>query len=83
MCNRSGCHSGLGSTGIAGGTNVKVQFSLKSNDTNISKADQIVEHLYSLFHSFESGDRWSKARWPFSSRTSGKPMKEQNVVEKS
>ena len=62
MSSSSGCHGGSGSKGIAGGTNVNVQFSLKSNDASISSADQVAEHFYNLFNSFEPGDRWSKAQ---------------------
>ncbi len=62
MSSRSGCHGGSGSTGIAGGTSVKVQFSLKSNDVSISTADQVAEHFYSLFNAFEPGDSWSEAQ---------------------
>ena len=62
MSSRSGCHGGSGSTGIAGGTSVKVQFSLKSNDVSISTADQVAERFYSLFNSFQPGESWSKAQ---------------------
>ncbi|MCP9833903.1 MULTISPECIES: hypothetical protein [unclassified Cyanobium] len=62
MSSRSGCHGGSGSTGITGGSSVKVQFSLKSNDASISTADQVAERFYGLFNSFEPGDRWSKAQ---------------------
>ncbi len=62
ISSRSGCHGGSGSTGIAGGTSVKVQFSLKSNDVSISTADQVAERFYSLFNSFQPGDSWNKAQ---------------------
>ncbi len=62
MSSRSGCHGGSGNMGIAGGTSVNVQFSLKSNDASIATADQVAERFYSLFNSFEPGDRWSKAQ---------------------
>jgi hypothetical protein len=58
----SGCHGGLGRTGIAGGTNVKNQIPQKSNDTSLSTADQIAERFHDLFNSFVSGDRWNKAQ---------------------
>lgn len=62
MSSRSGCHGASGSKGIAGGSSVKVQFSLKSNDVSITTADQVAERFYSLFNSFVPGDRWSKAQ---------------------
>lgn len=62
MGSRSGCHGGLGSTGIAGGTNVKNQIPQKSNDASISTADQITQRFYDLFNPFVSGDRWSKVQ---------------------
>ena len=62
MSSSEGCHGGSGSTGIAGGSSVKVQISLKSNDSSIATADKVAERFYNLFNSFEAGDSWSKAQ---------------------
>lgn len=62
MSSSSGCHGGSGGTGIGGGSTVKVQFKLKSNDSAIATADQVAERFYNLFNAFEPGDRWSKAQ---------------------
>lgn len=47
---------------MAEGTRVKVQFSLKSNDANLSTADQVAERFHSLFNFFEPGDRSSNTQ---------------------
>lgn len=62
MSSSNGCHGGSGSTGIGGGSTVKVQFKLQSNDSSIATADQVAERFYNLFNAFEPGDRWSKAQ---------------------
>lgn len=62
MSIRYGCHGGSLSTGFAGGTSMKVHFSLKSNDASIATAAQVAERFYSLFNSFEPCDHWSKAQ---------------------
>jgi hypothetical protein len=60
---KSGCHGGTGSQGIVGGKTANVQFLLKSNDSNITTADQVAESFYNLFNSYTpTGNNWSDAQ---------------------